>query len=103
MNTNQLKSLNVETTDKNDLILARNSLKVLDAGYVELEMETEEWILDKITEVVGELIKRSSGELQKKLRAAKARRAALATPDEKRTALDDQISMLEKKMGIKQS
>lgn len=97
MTANQLKNLLAEDIVIEDLILAKGNLTVLDAGFQELGIETPEWVTDKLNLVSAEIINRNRAELQRRLKAAKARRAALATVDEKRNALDAEIAALEQK------
>ncbi len=87
---------NVQTVE--ELMLAQQQLKTIDAGYQELGIETPEWVVDKMTEVGHEITMRGKGELARKLRAAKARRSALRTADEKRKDLDGEIEELEQKL-----
>lgn len=81
-----------------ELMLAEDQLKTLDARYQELKLQTPEWITDKLAEVNHEITSRVRSELMKNLRAAKARRSALRTADEKRADLDEEIKELEAKL-----
>ena len=81
------------------LLLAKNQLKVIDNGYEELGLETPEWISEKQLEVTQEITFRVKAELQRRLKTSRARRAALATTDEKRERLDQEITELEKKLA----
>lgn len=81
-----------------ELFLAQSQLKTVDGGYQEMQLETPEWVVDKLSEVTHEITMRVKGELQRRLRAAKARRAALRTPDEKRGQLDSEIAALESQL-----
>ena len=78
-----------------ELILMRSELQVIDVGYQELKLPTPEWVIDKLTAVNREIALRVQGELERRLKAAKARRAALRTADEKRRDLDSEIAELE--------
>lgn len=82
-----------------ELILAKAQLVTVDQGYQEMHLETPEWIIDKLNEVDSEIKSRVKSELIKRLRTAKARRAALKTADEKRRDLDAEIAELEKQVG----
>ena len=88
-----------EVPNVEELILAKAQLKTMDDGYQDLKLETPEWILDKLAETSREINNRVQGELQRRLRNAKARRSALRTADEKRKDLDDEIAALESKLG----
>lgn len=99
MNASQLKQFLVDDIAIEDLILARGDLAKLDAGYQELNIETPEWVTDKLALVNKEIIDRNRGELQRRLKAAKARRAGLATAEEKRAGLDAEIAALEQSLA----
>jgi len=99
MNARQLKNLLTDGIDLEDLILARADLKALDEGYKETGLDTPEWVMDKLGLVSTEIVNRNRAELARALKNAKARRAALATMDEKRKALDDLITSLDQKLS----
>ncbi len=78
-----------------DLMILDHQLKVLDESYQGLGLETPEWIVDKLAETGREVNLRVRSELQRRLKTAQARRAALATVSEKRDILDAQIKDIE--------
>lgn len=82
-----------------ELIVGKAQLETVDGGYQALGIETPEWVIDKLGETDREINSRVRGELQRRLRAAKARRAALRTREEQRSGLDSEIAELEKKLG----
>jgi hypothetical protein len=82
-----------------ELILGQNQLRVIDQGYQDLKLSTPEWVIDKLTQTTKEIDNRVQGELQRRLRAAKARRSALRTADEKRKDADAEIAELEARLG----
>jgi hypothetical protein len=82
-----------------ELILGQNQLRVIDQGYQDLKLSTPEWVIDKLTQTTKEIDNRVQGELQRRLRAAKARRSALRTADEKRKDADAEIEELEARLG----
>lgn len=98
MNSNQLRQFLVDGVSIEDLVLAKADLKTLDAGYQELGIDTPEWITDKLAVVSSEIINRNRAELMRRLKAAKARRVGLASVEEKRKGLDDEIEALEKQL-----
>jgi hypothetical protein len=85
----------VESFQVEELMLAREQFKLIDSGYQELKLPTPEWIMDKLGEINREITLRVRADLERQLKNAKARRAALATADEKRQLLDAQITALE--------
>lgn len=95
-----LENTDVENVSSvEELILAQNQLKIIDAGYQELGVDTPEWVLDKLSAVSHEITMRVRNELARQLRAAKARRDSLRTRDEKRQDLDARIAELENKLS----
>ncbi len=90
--------IDVDGATIEDLYLAKGVLNMIDKGFQDDQIETPEWIMDKVTAINSEINSRNKAELQKKLKNAKARRAALATPDEKRSKLDEEIAILEAKV-----
>lgn len=99
MDARYLQKILVDDITIEDLILAEEALKTLDAGFQNLGVSTPEWVTDKLGLVSSEMVQRNRAELQKRLKAAKARRAALATADEKRAKLDAEITALEQQVG----
>jgi hypothetical protein len=94
----RLEIMVVEDTGTEELFLARKDLRTIDEGYQELNVDAPEWIYDRISEIDFEINTRVRSELQRRLKKAKARRAALATADEKRMILDEEIKQLEGKI-----
>jgi hypothetical protein len=84
--------------DVADLILAKNQLAIIDAGYQDLGIETPDWILDQLVAIDSQITAQVRGQLQARLRAAKARRSNLATMSEKRASADAEIKELEDKL-----
>ena len=84
--------------DVADLILAKSQLATIDAGYQDLKIETPEWVLNQLGAVDAQITAQVRGQLQARLRAAKARRSNLATMSEKRAAADAEIKELEDRL-----
>lgn len=88
-----------EISTVEELFLAQNQLRVIDQGYQDLSLTTPDWVIDKLTQTTHEIDTRMRGELQRRLRAAEARRSALKTADEKRKDADAEIAELRAKLG----
>lgn len=69
--------------------------RMLEAEFTQLNVEPPEWIGNQLTAVRREIKARNADALANKIRSAKSRLAALATVDEKRAALADEITKLE--------
>lgn len=78
-----------------DLMLASSQLQIIDSNYQEKKLPTPEWVTDKLGEVAKEITNRLRASLQLRLKQAKARRAALSTREEQRSAADREIAALE--------
>jgi hypothetical protein len=94
-----LKGILVPDVHIDDLLLAQADLRSLDAGYQQNGVETPEWIIDKLDAVAVEINSRNRAEIQRRLKAAKSRRAAIATVSEQRKKLEDQIKDLESRLA----
>lgn len=95
----QLKRLDIEVEiDTDELILAKGLLRMVDEGYQEAGVDTPTWVTDKLKNVSEEINRKNRAELEALLKKAQARRMALRTADEKRKALEAQISELEAKL-----
>lgn len=94
-----LENTAVDNVKLEELMLAKEQLRVIDSGYQELKMDTPEWVTDKFSEVTHEINSRVRAELMRRLKAAKARRSGLMTADERRKMLDDEIAELEAKVN----
>ena len=99
MNALQIRNLNVPTADLDDLVLAKQTLALLDSGYQAATGETPEWVTDKLTALSTEIDSRVRDQLLKTLKTKQARRSALATPDEKRERLDAEIAALQNRIN----
>lgn len=94
-----LKAIQIDTTEIEDLMVIKNQLAVIDNEYQNLTLDTPEWVTDKLGEVSREINSRVTAELTLKLKQAKSRRAAFKTNVEKRDDLDAEIKALESKLG----
>lgn len=94
------ESFNPEEATLEELFLARDQLRIYDAGYQEIKMETPTWILDKMSSVSKDINHRAEATLTVALRKAEARRSALRTRDEQRSDADAEIAELRKRLGI---
>lgn len=91
--------LDTDSADVTDLYLTRAVLKMIDGEYQADSMETPETIVDKLNAVNAEITNRNRAELQRRLKAARARREGFRTREERATKLDEEISDLEKKLN----
>lgn len=94
-----LKALDPSTAAVDELILVQSLLKTLDEGYQANRADTPEWVTNQLSGVNAKIKDNFRAILEAKLRQAKSRRDALATPDEKRSKVDDEIKALEAKLA----
>lgn len=92
---NQLKGFVADRLDLDELVSLYAFAGYMARTYEELTIKAPEWLPVKTKEVKREIERRTQDERERKLAELKARRAALATPDEKRTKLDAEIAALE--------
>ena len=99
MRINELKNFKDRDTDDLEVLVGvRAELKLLATSFDELNMETPEWVLNAIVNVEDKVKSLMKAERLAALRKLELKRAALATPDEKRKALDDEIATLKGQM-----
>lgn len=94
----ELKSFKVRNNDLDVLVHAHSELTALAKSFDDLKIETPDWLLTKQVEVDDEVKSLMKAERQAALKKLELRRAALATPDEKRQALDAEIAALKSQM-----
>jgi hypothetical protein len=94
-----LKAIEIDTTDIENLMIVKRQLMVIDEEYVSMSLTTPDWVLDKLGEVSREIKNRVEAELTRKLRNAESRRDALKTVSEKRDDLDKSIASLKAQLG----
>ena len=90
--------IDTEAADINDLYLARGVLRMIDQGYQEEQIESPEYIVDKLNLISTEIRSRNKAELQKRLKLAKNRMETLQTRDERKSKLETEIAKLEEKL-----
>jgi hypothetical protein len=96
----RIRALNLDTVALDELIeIVDVHAKPLRAAHETRNIPVPEELLDGINRINREIDLRSRDDLEKMLKEAKARRAALLTADEKRKAADEEIARLEGKLG----
>lgn len=100
---NMLNALRNYTTDRQYDLEDCMALLAFAAGmkdqYLQLSMDAPAWIDDRVKSIRRTVKTMVSDEQERKLSELKARRAAIATPDEKRSKLDEAIAALEKQVA----
>lgn len=93
----ELKNFTASRMDLEELVDLSAKARTLEAEFGTLGVELPEWVGVQIKSLRREIKSRNAESLAAKLTSLKARRAAIATPDEKRTKLDAEIAELEAK------
>lgn len=91
-----LKNLDLDRTSLDDMVEYSLIARQLHAEYEQLGVEIPQWLDDRTREIRREVKVRQQDVVDKRLREAKARLAALATPEEKRAKIREEIEALEK-------
>ena len=84
-----------EFDDFDDLAIAVIELNQIRNGYRELGLDVPDWLTEKVHEGKVELDSRMKIRKQRELSKLKIKRQMIATPDEKRSRLDEEIKKLE--------
>lgn len=90
-----LKDLDKDRLDLEELVTFSNLARTLRIEYEALGVEVPEWLDNRTRELRREVKTRQADAIEKRIREAKSRLSALATPDEKRAALKAEIDRLE--------
>lgn len=93
---NKLKTFSADSLSLDELLSLRATARLLRGEYELQVIPLPEWLEDAERRLNRELYLRRQDELEKRLREARNARAAIATPDEKRGRLDEQIASLER-------
>jgi len=93
-----LKTLTVAKYNLEELIELRAEARVLSQEYEAQTLQAPDWLKNASTTLDAEIKLRARDEKRRRLNEAKSRRAALATPEEKRAGLDAEIAALEESL-----
>lgn len=88
----------IDSKNVEDLYLAKSALQAIDNGYQGDDLQSPEWVINGISSISREITSRNRIDLERRLKTLTARREGLATPDEKRKKLDEQIASLTAKL-----
>lgn len=94
----ELKNFTASRMDLEELVELSAKARILEAEFGSLKVDIPDWIGVQIKSLRREIKMRHAESLAAKLASLKSRRAAIATPDEKRARLDEEIVELEKQV-----
>lgn len=95
MSVNDLKDVNIDRIDLEGAVALSCFGRQLQGEFSALNIEEPEWVGTRLRELRREIRVRMQDEIEKRLRESRARLASLATPDEKRAKLREEIAKLE--------
>jgi len=92
----KLKSLDLERMDLDDAVELLSVANLMHATYNTEQVDVPEWLDTSIRELKREIRTRQQDSRERRLKELKSRREALATTEEKRLKIDNEIAELEK-------
>jgi hypothetical protein len=95
----ELKNFRASSMDLEELVELSAKARLLETEFGTLGVDVPEWVGVQIASLRREVKSRNAESLANKLATLKARRAAIATPDEKRAKVDQEIAELEAKVS----
>ncbi len=95
----KLKSFSATKYTLEDLIALSAFAKALHAEYALFSVQSPEWLTRALRDVPVAIKERNRAEIERRLSAAKSRRASLKTADERRKEADAEIAELEAILG----
>jgi hypothetical protein len=93
-----IKIPNLESLDLDELIDLRTRLRSIDQGYSEEKADTPEYIVDALSQTNSRIKNQTKAEIERKRKIAVAKRANLATRDERKSQLDAEIAAYDEKL-----
>lgn len=91
--------LDTDGASLEDLYLSKGILAMIDQGFQADQIETPEWIVDKMTAINSEITSRCREELERRLKLAEARAAGYASREEKKEKALSEMAELRKRLG----
>lgn len=95
MSISQLKSLDTDRYDLDELVALSAEGKALSAEYAALGADEPEWLGSAVRSLARDIRTRQADAIEKRLRQAKARVQALKPASERRAELEAEIAKLQ--------
>lgn len=95
MSISQLKNLDTDRYDLDDLVALSAEGKALQAEYSALGVDEPEWLGSAVRSLTRDIRTRQADAIEKRLRQAKARVQALKPASERRAELEAEIAKLQ--------
>jgi hypothetical protein len=97
----QLRRLNTENSNLDELIALEVFAVQLQAGYQKHQVPSPDWLEQALKTLELEIVSKTRAALELKLREARANQANLRTREERRQLVDQQVEELELALGYK--
>lgn len=98
MSINQLKTLDTDRYDLDELVALSAEGKALQAEYAALGVDEPEWLGTAVRSLIRDVRTRQADAIEKRLRQAKARVQALKPASERRAELEAEIQKLQSQL-----
>jgi hypothetical protein len=96
----QLRRLNTETANLDELIALETFAVSLEQGYSKHQVPTPDWLGQALKTLELEIVAKTRAALELRLREARAKQANLRTREERRQQADQEVELLEKALGV---
>jgi hypothetical protein len=96
----QLRAYDTDRGQPDDAIALLAFARLLRGEFEARQFAVPEWLDDRIRSLNRYLDSHRRDALELRLREARARQAALLTPDQKRQQVTDEIAQLERELGV---
>lgn len=91
----KLRAVQIDRIDLHEAVALASYAQTLKSAFEHRQIDVPEWLADSARTLDAEVGSRLRDARLKRLREAKNRLSALATPDQKRAALEKEIAALE--------
>ena len=96
----QLRRLNTETANLDELVALETFAMQLKGGYERRQVPVPDWLDQALKTLELEIVAKTRAALELKLREARAKQANLRTREERREMANQEVEMLEKALGL---
>lgn len=97
----QLKNLNLERSEVDELIALLVFAESMIPKYEEKGVEVPEWLVDRIQVLDREITDRNRDAVMSEIRRAESQLEAMKSPTEKKAALQTRLNKLKKQLVVK--
>lgn len=102
INAIKTQLLNLERLDLDEMVGLASQGRTLEAEYAHLNTEAPDWLTDGLKALRRDIREKLADTKQRRLLEARAKLSNLASPEERRAKLAQEIADLERDLGIEQ-